>query len=183
MLGRWPLLIAQAFLLVHLWLFSPNSSQRANIRKRQKGTPQHVWCVIIFLMTVSSEKWIRSEKERKKVKVAVDAAKDLFEDMFYVKALDTGRDEDGGRNLNRCWNPKRTTNNTQQVYTIINYILFYETKLGLWVRGSFQLCWKAKKGKRHEWMCKGLLTASFFLMLKVKPGNLPSLYFSPTHYL
>lgn len=37
-------------------------------------------------------------------------------------------------------------NNKQQVNTIINYILFYGTKLGLWVMGSFGL-WKGEKGK------------------------------------
>jgi len=97
--------------------------------KKEKGHPQHVWRVIIFLMTVSSgdnqpnqPKRVR-EKERFWVQ-----PKDLFRDMFYVKALDIP--EKMGpetRKPSSAHNPKRTTNNTQQVYTIINYILFYGT--------------------------------------------------------
>lgn len=54
----------------------------------------------------------------------------------------------------RRGNPKH---NTQQVNTIINYILFYGTKLGLWVMGSsffplLSVWWGKKRKKEKAWM-------------------------------
>lgn len=69
----------------------PNSSEekeQARSLKRQKGLPQHVCRVIIFLMTVSSGKMDQIQNRRKRECETVGAAKDLFRDMFYVKALD-----------------------------------------------------------------------------------------------
>lgn len=141
----------------------------ATRKKGQKGTPSCLVCNNFFDDGIKWKKWIRSKKE-----VTVDAAKDLFRDMFYVKALDTGWREERGWNLGRCWNPKRTTNNTQQVYTIINYILFYGTKLG---HGIISVVLKRRKKGT-----KGLLTASFCLRLQPKgPGysSRASLVLSP----
>lgn len=97
-------------------------------------------------MTVSSgkngsdpkRKW---EKEQETERI-VGAPKDLFRDMFYVKALDIP--EKAPENLSKSESQKNSKQH-QQVYTIINYILFYGTKLGLWVRGSLFKGQKRKK--------------------------------------
>lgn len=71
-------------------IFPNSSEERSEQRgsKRQKGHPQHVWRVIIFLMTVSSGKMDQIQNRRERERETVGAAKDLFQDMFYVKALD-----------------------------------------------------------------------------------------------
>jgi hypothetical protein len=112
------------------------------------ASAQHVWRVIIFLMTVSSGKekmdQIRGAQTRRLSLVFFGCSrKDLFRDMFYVKALDIPEKETRERGKVRPapeWRGKSQKNNKQHPNKCIQLSItsfFYGTKLGLWVRGSF----------------------------------------------
>jgi hypothetical protein len=93
--------------------------------------------------------------------------------MFYVKALDIPekRDEKRGkvRPAPRMEGkiPKEQQTTPQQVYTIINYILFLWDKIRSLGQGIIFLKARAesrrekREGKRHEWMLRRFIDRKF----------------------